>query len=95
MSSYQDLKVGDRIRIIRQPGLGVPGYYIHRDTKRVFAKLIARKRSVRIAWIDEYGSPWYRCSFRSKRGRLEHHDLSVMDLDDNWVKVVPRQRKRE
>src|SRR5262249_11493146 len=44
-----DVRVGDRIRIIGIPGDGVPGYYLHRDTKRVFKKLIGRGRSVRIA----------------------------------------------
>jgi len=61
-----DLKVGDRIRIIGMPGDGVPGYYLHSDTKRVFKMLIARGRSVRITRIDEYGSPWYAYVFRRR-----------------------------
>jgi hypothetical protein len=89
-----DLRVGDRIRIIAIPGEGVPGYYMHRDTKRVFKKLVARGRSVRIAWIDEYGSPWYACRFRMKNGRWDVHHLAVLDGETNWVMVKPRRKKR-
>jgi len=92
-TSPSDLKVGDRIRIIKLPGEGVPGYYLHPDTKRVFKKLVARGRSVRIARIDEYGSPWYNCRFRIKSGRWEYHDLAVCNLDNNWVRVTPRHKK--
>jgi hypothetical protein len=88
-----DLKVGDWIWIVGIPGEGVPGYHLHRDTERVFMKLIARGRPVRIARIDEYGSPWYRCRFRTRDGRWEWHDLAVCDLDNNWVRVRPRHKK--
>ena len=91
----RDLKVGDRIRIIGIPGQGVPGYFLHRDTRRVFNKLIARGRPVRIAWIDEYGAPWYACRFRLKNGRWERHYLGVYDLDYNWIKVKPRRDPAE
>lgn len=91
-ASPNDLGVGDRIRIIGIPGAGVPGYYLHPDTKRVFKKLVARRRSVRIARIDEYGSPWYVCRFRKKNGQWEWHSLAVCGLDNNWVRVKSRQR---
>jgi hypothetical protein len=55
--------------------------------------LIARRRSVRIARIDEYGSPWHTCGFRVKSGQWEWHDLAVCDLDNNWVSVKPRDKK--
>ncbi len=86
-----DLRVGDRIRIVGIPGEGVPGYYLHRDTRRVFKKLVARRRPVRIAWIDEYGSPWYRYRFRTKGGRWESHHLAVLEGETNWV-LVRRRR---
>jgi hypothetical protein len=92
-TSPSDLRVGDRIRIIKLPGADVPGYCLHPDTKRVFKKLIARGRSVRIARIDGYGSPWYTCRFRMKSGLWEWHDLAVCDLDNNWVRVTPRNKK--
>jgi hypothetical protein len=87
-----DLKVGDRIRIIKMPGEGVPGYYLHPDTGRVFKKLIARGWAVRIARVDEYGSPWYTCRFRLRKGQWESHHLAVCDLDNNWVMVKPRDK---
>ena len=87
-----DLKVGDRIRIIAIPGDGVPGYYMHRDTRRVFKKLIARKRSVRIDRI-EWDMPWYTCRFRTKNGKWETHFLGVAPDDNNWVMVKPRRKK--
>jgi len=88
-----DLNIGDRIRIVRLPGEGVPGYFLHSETRRVFKNLIARGRSVRICRIDEHGSPWYDCRFRMKTGRWEWHSLTVSDQDDNWV-LVRRRRKR-
>src|SRR5438552_4184044 len=88
-----DLRIGDRIRIIGIPGAGVAGYYLHADTKRAFDKLIARRRSVRIDRIDEYGSPWYTCRFRTKAGRWEWHLFAVCNLDNNWVSVKSRQTK--
>jgi len=89
-----DLKVGDRVRITGIAGHGVPDYVISRDTVRVYKKLIARGRSVRINRIDEYGSPWYHCRFRTGDGKWEHHFLSVSGSDNNWVKVHVRNIRR-
>jgi hypothetical protein len=87
------LKVGDRIRIIGVPGEGDPSYKLLTETKRVFKKLVARARSVRIFQIDEYGSPWYACRFKMKNGQWEHHWLAVYDREDNWVLVKPRIKR--
>jgi hypothetical protein len=84
------LKVGDRIRIIGVPGEGIPNYVIHRETVRVYKKLIARKRSVRIREIDEYGVPWFTCKFKKRNGAWEWHSMAVMDSDKNWIPVRPR-----
>jgi hypothetical protein len=81
------LKVGDRIRLLDVPGKGRPGYYMHSETRRVYKRLLARKRPVRISKIDETGLPWFECRFRRKNGRLEYHSLIVADDDNNWVKV--------
>jgi hypothetical protein len=86
-----ELQVGDRIRITGVPGSGDPNYYIHRDTKRVYKKLVARKRSVRIREIDEFGAPWFMCKFKRPSGKWEWHFLAVYDSDNNWVPV--RRRK--
>jgi hypothetical protein len=84
------LKVGDKIRIVSVPGEGVDGYYIHHDTRRVYKKIIARRRPVRICEVDGYGTPWYICKFRLKDGRWEKHYLSVSADEANWVRVQPR-----
>ena len=89
-----ELRVGDRIRIVGIPGAGIPGYYIHRDTVRVYKKLVARGRAVRIYDIDDYGTPWFACRFLSKAGKREQHLLAVLDTDDNWVRVQPRPDRR-
>jgi hypothetical protein len=88
-----ELKVGDRIRITGVPGEGVAGYHIHKDTARVYRKLVARGRAVRIYEIDEYGSPWFACRFRKTGGKRERHLLAVYDTDANWV-AVKRQRAK-
>jgi hypothetical protein len=80
------LKVGDRIRITAVPGEGIPGYTIHKDTVRVYKKIMARKRSVRIREIDEYGSPWYMVKFK-KGKKWEYHFMVVAECDTNWVPV--------
>ena len=84
--------MGDRIRIIAVPGEGVPGYYIHPDTRRAYKKLIARRRSVRIARIA-YGCPWFDFRFRMKDGRTEWHTMAISEMDDNWVAVKLRRKK--
>ncbi|MCE9568273.1 MAG: hypothetical protein K8U57_40250 [Planctomycetes bacterium] len=86
-----DLKVGDRIRIIGIPGDGISGYQIFPETARVYKKLVARGRSVRIYQIDEDGSPWFACRFRTKAGKWEYHFLAVSDTDSNWIAVKGRQ----
>jgi hypothetical protein len=87
----KDLKTGDRIQITGMAGEGVPGYFILPETVRVFKKLAAaRKRSVRICEIDEYGNPWYRCRFKKRNGKWEEHSLAVFDSDGNWRLVQRR-----
>ncbi len=84
------LRKGDRIVITGVPGEGIPNYTIHRETVRVYKKLTARRRSVRIGWIDEYGQPWYLCKLKRKNGEYEWHTLAVMDGDTNWRMVKAR-----
>jgi hypothetical protein len=81
-----DLRVGDRIRIVRLPSeWNLPGYHVPPCTKRLYQRLIARRRSVRISEIDELGLPWIRCQFRSRSGGWEYHFLAVND--DSWVRI--------
>ena len=85
------LKIGDRIKIIDVPGRGVPNYSIHRDTVRVYKTIIARRRAVVIDKIDKFGAPWYTIKLKRKNGKWERHFLAVYDDDNNWIPVKSRK----
>lgn len=94
-NDWRKLRVGDRIRFIHVPNdfATADGYLLHRDTLRLYRRLIARRRSVRVAYLSEWGdskAPWIRCQFRRKDGRIEYHSLAVTE-SDGWVKVRPRK----
>ena len=76
------LKINDRIRIVAVPDCS----YIHTGTVRVFKKLIARNRPVRISRIEN-GIPWYNCRFKRKNGTWDRHSLAVCEGETNWVLV--------
>jgi hypothetical protein len=85
--SWQNLRVGDRIRIVRLPSdWEQPGYHVPPCTRRLYHLLIERRRPLRVYAVDEDGLPWVRCRFR--RGGWEHHFLAVND--DSWVRVRSR-----
>jgi len=89
---WRKLKVGDRIRMVKMPsGVDAPGYTFHADTRRLYKRLIARRRSVRVFEIDKWGLPWISCRFRMTNGRWEFHILAVND--DSWVLVRYRKAK--
>ncbi len=90
--SWRDLRVGDRIRIVRLPTeWNRKGYYVPPSTRRLYLQLIRRRRSVRVNRIDESALPWIACKFRSKDGSWQHHFLAVND--DSWVRVRTRQER--
>lgn len=87
--AWQDLQVGDRIRIVRMPsGVDEPGYTFHPETRRLYERLIERGYAQRICLIDQWGLPWIRCQFKLADGRWEYHSLAVND--DSWVRVKHR-----
>jgi hypothetical protein len=87
--SWRDLRIGDRIRIVRMPsGVDAPGYVFPPCTRRLYEKLITRRRSLRVYEIDEWGLPWIQCRFRQKNGTWLYHALAVND--DSWVRVKRR-----
>jgi hypothetical protein len=87
---WRDLRVGDRIRIVRMPSkAALEGYVLPRDTRRLYKLLIARNRPLRIYEIDKrWRLPWVQCRFRMKNGKWEYHYLAVND--DSWVRVKSR-----
>jgi len=91
-NDWRTLRVGDTVRIVRMPsGVDVPGYTFHADTRRLYKRLIARRRPVRVYKVDERSLPWIRCQFRRKNGRWEYHWLAIND--DSWVRVRKRVKK--
>ena len=92
--TWQKLRVGDRIRFVSMPTeFSQPGYFVHKDTLRVYRRLIARRRSVRVAFLGDWGDwkvPWIRCRFRRKDGRIEYHALAINH--DGWVRVRSREK---
>jgi hypothetical protein len=88
---WRELRVGDRIRFVEYPREFLrPGYFIHRETVRVYRKLLKRKRPLSVWEIDEYGAPWVACRFRLRNGKYEHHTLKVNH--DGFVRVRSRNR---
>jgi hypothetical protein len=84
--AWRDLRVGDLIRFVRLPsGEDAPGYTFLPCTRRLYERLIARRRPSRVFKIDEWGLPWIHCRFRRRNGRWEYRWLAVND--DSWVKV--------
>jgi hypothetical protein len=69
-----------------------PGYFFAPETRRLYQRLIARRRPLRVFQIDEYGLPWVACRFRLPDGRWEHHWLAVND--DSWGRVKSRRAPR-
>jgi hypothetical protein len=87
--SWCGLRVNDRIRIVRMPsGVDAPGYQFPAQTRRLYKKLIARRRSLRVYEVDKNGYPWIQCRFRLKNGLWEYHGLMIND--DSWVRVKRR-----
>ena len=90
--SWRDLRVGDRIRIVRLPtAWGQRGYHVPPCTRRLYMRLIQRRRPVRVYRIDDWGLPWIACRFRRRNGAWVYHFLDIND--DSWVRVRKRQQR--
>jgi hypothetical protein len=93
VSAWQELRVGDRIRLVAEPPEWQrPGYQLPSCTRRLWLLLIARRRSLRVCEVDEWGAPWVRCRFRKRGGGWEHHYLAIVEA--GWVRVKPRKTRR-
>jgi hypothetical protein len=89
---WKQLRVGDRVRLTEVPPEFLQeGYHIHKDTMRVYKRLVARRRPLRVYEIDEYGHPWVECRFRRKNGKYEIHWLAFNH--DGIVKVKRRSTR--
>lgn len=91
MELWQELKVGDRIRLVEMPPeFAQPNYLLHPETRLVYRKLLARRRPLRVCEIDENGYPWIHCRLW-RRNRREYHWLMVNH--GGIVRVRPRRAK--
>jgi hypothetical protein len=92
IESWCELRIGDRIRLVAMPTeFAQAGYLLYPCTRRVYERLIARRRPVRVCRIDDWGIPWIRCQFRLKDGRRGYHSLAFNH--DGWVRVRPRPKR--
>lgn len=78
---FRQLQVGDQIRFLAIPGLGVPGFYLHEDTRRLFERLVAEGVSLRVYRIDESGLPWVKCSCPGEPGEGQEEELAIDGFD--------------
>jgi hypothetical protein len=86
---WRKSKVGDQIRLTEIPPEFLQvGYYVHLETMRLYKKLLARRRSLRVHEIDKDGFPWIWCRFRRKDGRLEWHKLAFNH--GGFMRLTPR-----
>ena len=91
--AQQELRVGDRIRLVAEPPEWQRlGYHLPPCTRRLWLLLIARRRSLRVCEVDEWGSPWVRCRVRKPGGGWEDHYLAI--VEGGWVRVKPRRTSR-
>lgn len=87
--AWSELRLGDRVRIVRMPGdANAPGWTFFPETRQLYTRLIARGRSVRVFRIDKRGLPWIRCRIRRRDGSWEHHSLAIND--ESWVRIRSR-----
>jgi hypothetical protein len=84
---WKTLRFGDRIRFVAMP-TGFSSENCHEDTLEVYRTLIARRRGVRICFMDEFDMPWIRFRVPDPDGGWEWHSLLINH--DGWVRVKQR-----
>lgn len=87
MEAWRELKVGDRVRIVRLPSdFSVPGHRVDEELVNYYGYLIDRSEVHRIVFIDEWGKPWIEYDYRSADGEFQsQHSLALND--DSWERV--------
>jgi len=94
MPDRAQLKIGDRIRLLRVPqgdleqrerelreGAEDAGW-----TADTIERIIAQDPVVVISFIDEHGLPWFEYELKSASGDTEHHALAIMD-EESWCRA--------
>lgn len=94
MEMWRELKVGDQVRLVAIPPEFLrEGYGIHKETMRLYKKLLARRRPLRVFQICDWGLPWIRCRFQRKNGQWEWHSLAINH--GGLVRVKSRHRSTD
>ena len=92
MPNPNELKIGDRVRFISLPEeWKQPGYIIHRESKAFMKRMLDRKTPVRVAMIDEFGTPWIFAN-TIERGRRHYHSWAITE-QTGWRMIMPRKKK--
>jgi hypothetical protein len=88
--NYKDLKVGDKIKLVKVPKLDIEQRKreCHQRQKGEWTadtleKIIASNPIVTISKIDESGKPWFDCNLKDKNGVVESHSIMIFD-NDSW-----------
>lgn len=91
MPDRTQLKIGDRIRLLRVPQLDLEQRERElRDaaedagwTANTIEQIIAQDPIVTISSIDEYGLPWFEYELKSASGEIHYHSIAIME-DESW-----------
>lgn len=90
MPDPKSLKIGNRVCFTSLPDeWSRKGYTIQPESIRFMKVLIKRKRSARVAQIDEHGCPWIHARIRV-RGILHHHSWAIVE-STGWRLVKSRK----
>jgi hypothetical protein len=91
--AWQEVRVGDRIRLVAEPPeWRQPGYHLPPCTRRLWLLLMARRRPLRVCEVHAWGAPSVRCRVRMPSGGWEHHDLAI--VEGGWVPVQSRRKRK-
>jgi hypothetical protein len=96
MPDWKSLKVGDRIRLLCVPraDLEQRAEEVRRGTQMAgctadgIERIIKPNPVVVVAYIDEYGCPYYERQLPSANGEIESHTLSITE-NESWEFVSP------
>lgn len=89
----RSLKAGDLVRLVHFPIEYLKPGSLLPETRRLYRYLLARRRPVKVIYLDEMGLPWIGCRYRGRKGRMEDHWL-LIGTESGWVKVKRRKRGR-
>jgi len=85
---WRDLKLSDRIRIVRIPTLFSEPHYHNGEWEETFSlchELITNQKVLLITEIDEDGRPWIEYETTDKDGATISHALALDD--DSWERA--------